>query len=107
MKPEDFLVVWTTCPDRASADLLARHLVDQRLAACVTVSPAAQSTYRWRDHVEHAEEFVLMIKTRQTAWPELEGAVQALHPYDVPELIAVPLGAGSEPYLQWVQESTE
>lgn len=107
MKPSQFMLVWSTCPDRPSADLLARHLVEQRLAACVTVLPAAASTYRWRGAVEHADEFVLMIKTRQALWVEVEAAVQALHPYEVPELIAVPLAAGSGPYLDWLEESTE
>lgn len=105
MAPDDFLLAWTTCPDRGTADLLARHLVERRLAACVTALPGAASTYRWRGAVEHANECVLLIKTRRAVWVELEAAVQALHPYEVPELVAVPLTAGSKPYLDWVKES--
>lgn len=107
MKPDEFMLVWSTCPDRGNAELLARHLVEQRLAACVTVLPQAASTYRWRAAVETADEFVLMIKTRRSRWVGLEAAVQALHPYEVPELVAVPLAEGSQPYLDWLEESTE
>jgi periplasmic divalent cation tolerance protein len=103
----DFLIVWCACPDDHSADTIARHLVEQRLAACVTRLGGARSVYRWRSGIERADELVLMIKTRRSRYAELEAAVQALHPYDVPELLATPVVAGAAPYLSWLEESTE
>lgn len=101
------VIIWCTCPDRHTADTIARHLVDQRLAACVNLLPGVTSVYRWRAKVEKGEEIMLMIKTRASAWGELEAAVQALHPYEVPELLMVPVAGGAETYLAWLAESTE
>lgn len=103
----EFLVVWCACPDRHSAWTIARHLVDQRLAACVTMVPGATSVYRWHGEIKQADEFVLMIKTRQSAYAQLEAAIEALHPYDVPEVLAVPIARGASNYLSWLEESTE
>ncbi|MEX0899678.1 MAG: divalent-cation tolerance protein CutA [Gammaproteobacteria bacterium] len=103
---DEFLIAWCACPNRAAADTLADALVERRLAACVTALPAAHSTYRWADKVEHADEIVLMIKTRADLWAPLEAAVLELHPYDVPELIATPIDGGAPAYLQWLHEST-
>ncbi len=103
----NYLVVWCTCPDQHTATTIARHLVDQRLAACVTQLPGATSVYRWRAEVEQEEEIVLMIKTKAAAYERLEAAVEALHPNEVPELIAVPLVGGATPYLNWLEESTD
>lgn len=103
----EYLVVWCSCPDRHTAWTIANHLVDQRLAACVTLLPGVTSVYRWRDKVEQADELVLMIKTQASAYPQLEAAVEALHPYDVPELLAMPIAGGAANYLSWLDESTE
>jgi periplasmic divalent cation tolerance protein len=107
MKPDEFLLVFSTAPSREAADGLARGLVERGLAACVTVLPGAASTYRWQGTVEQADELVLLIKAPRARWGELEAAVADLHPYDVPELIAVPLAAGAGPYLDWLKASTQ
>lgn len=106
MKPQ-FLLVYCTCPDRHSAETIARHLVEQRLAACVNLVPGVHSVYRWRGNVEESEELMLVIKARESALTEVEAAVAALHPYELPELLAVPVTGGAEPYLTWLEESTE
>lgn len=103
---EDFLIAWCACPSAEVADTLSRALVEQHAAACVTALSGARSTYRWQGEVEHADEVVLMIKARATAWPALERLVAELHPYDVPELIATRIDEGAPAYLQWLQDST-
>lgn len=105
--PAETIIVWCACPDEHAANAIARHLVDQRLAACVTQLPGARSVYRWKGQVETAEEIVLMIKTRASAWTELEAVVEALHPYELPELLVTPVEGGLDRYLSWVAESTE
>lgn len=102
-----FLMVFCTCPDRASATTIARHLVEQRLAACINLVPGVGSVYRWRGGVEEAEEVMLVIKTRESRLDEVEAAIEALHPYELPELLAIPVSGGTEPYLTWLEESTE
>lgn len=98
-------LVLTTCPDLPTAHLIAEGLIEQRLAACVNILPAMVSIYRWEDKVEQSQECQLFIKTVESKWTELESYIQTTHPYDVPELIAVDITAGTEKYLQWL--STE
>lgn len=100
------LVVFCTCPDAACADTLARSLVERRLAACVSALPGLRSTYRWEGAVESADEVQLLIKTTRARFEALREAVLALHPYELPELIAVEAAAGSVPYLDWIGAST-
>jgi len=98
------LVVLCTCPpDRAEE--IAAALVEQRLAACVNVTPPLSSIYRWQGKVERDEERLLVIKTSRHRWHELHEQLAAMHPYEVPEIIALPLAAGAESYLRWVEES--
>lgn len=99
------LVVLCTCPDDPSADRIARELVSGRLAACVSRG-AFRSTYRWRGALRDEPEVLLIIKTVRSRYPELEMRLKALHPYEVPEIIALPIAAGSEPYLAWIAEET-
>ncbi|MCL2875718.1 MAG: divalent-cation tolerance protein CutA [Betaproteobacteria bacterium] len=101
----EVLLVLTTLPDRASANTLAARLVEENLAACVNILAPCESVYRWRDVVETATEIPLLIKTAHTRYPALEAAVQALHPYEVPELIALPVTHGLAAYLDWVDAS--
>jgi periplasmic divalent cation tolerance protein len=101
------LLVLTNLPDLASAENLARALVDARAAACVNILPACRSVYRWRGRVERAEEIPLLVKTTRTAYPRVEEMVRAHHPYDVPELIAVPIEAGLPAYLDWLAMETQ
>jgi periplasmic divalent cation tolerance protein len=103
---EQALLLLTNLADVASARILARALVEQRLAACVNMLPAVQSVYRWNGAVEEAAEVTLLIKTTAARYPELEQAVRRLHPYDLPELIAIPVSAGLPPYLEWISQET-
>jgi periplasmic divalent cation tolerance protein len=100
--PDEYCLVLCTCPDRPSADCLAEALVRQRLAACVNLLPGIASVYRWEGQVERAEEQLLLIKTERRSYPALQEYIQRHHPYQVPEIIALPIVAGSSDYLQWV-----
>jgi periplasmic divalent cation tolerance protein len=101
------LLVLTNCPDEAAAQRIALTLVEQRLAACVNRLPAVHSTYRWQGAVEHAVEVPLLIKTTRERYPELEAAIRSLHPYSVPEIIALPIAGGFAPYLRWIDDETQ
>jgi periplasmic divalent cation tolerance protein len=101
------LVILTNCPDDATAERIARVLVEQRLAACVNRLAPVQSTYRWQGAVEQAIEVPLLIKSTRARYPELEAAIRSLHPYSVPEIIALPIAAGYAPYLRWVEGETQ
>ena len=103
---EQALLVMTNLGDVASAQMLARALVEQRLAACVNILPAVQSIYRWNGAVEQAAEVTLVIKTTIARYAELEQAIRALHPYELPEVIAVPVSAGLPAYLEWIAQET-
>lgn len=102
----DVLLVFSNLPDEPAAQQLARHLVESRLAACVSVLPPCTSTYRWRGTVEQATEVPVVIKTTVQRYPELEAALRTRHPYELPEIIAVPLARGLPAYLQWVAAET-
>jgi len=102
---EAYLVI-TNLPDRDSAAKLAQALVAQRLAACVNVLSPCRSIYRWRGKTEDAEEFPMLIKTTRERYAALETAIRAGHPYELPEIIAVPLAAGLPAYLDWVESET-
>lgn len=100
------ILVMTTMPDRASADALARALVEGRLAACVNVGASVDSMYHWQGQIETASEVPVLIKTRRDRYQELEAAIQARHPYELPEIVAVPISHGLSPYLQWITAET-
>jgi periplasmic divalent cation tolerance protein len=102
----DAIIVITTCPDRDHALELARSLVARRLAACVNVLAECTSVYRWQGEVENATEVPVLIKTRAALYPELEAAIGALHPYELPEIVAVPMVHGLPGYLEWVSAET-
>ena len=96
----------TNLPDRDAAVKLARELVERRLAACVNVLAECTSIYRWKGTVENAREVPLLIKSRSALYEELEAAINELHPYELPEIIAVPVVRGLAEYLAWVDEGT-
>lgn len=96
------LVCFCTCPDAASAERLAEALVGERLAACVNVLPGVRSVYRWQGSIERADEVVLLIKTTHDRLDALAARVRALHPYELPELVAVEAAGGLPDYLAWV-----
>ena len=101
------IVVLTSLPDRESALKLASLLLDQRLAACVNVLSECTSIYRWRGQVERASEVPLLIKTVSATYPKLEAAIRANHPYELPEIVSVPVVDGLAPYLDWVADETD
>ncbi|MBI3714640.1 MAG: divalent-cation tolerance protein CutA [Betaproteobacteria bacterium] len=100
------LLVITTVPDPGLAVKIAESLVHSRLAACVHALPAGLSTYRWQDKVETGAEITLLIKTTAEKYPELEAALRGLHPYQTPEILALPVSAGWPPYLAWIHDAT-
>lgn len=100
------LLTLCTCPDDASAERIAATLVEERLAACVNRVSGLLSIYRWQDAVEHADETLLLIKTTEARFDALAERLRALHPYELPEAIAVPIAKGLPEYLQWVRTCT-
>jgi len=102
----DYIQVVTTIARREEAEAIARALVEERLAACVQVLGPITSTYRWKGAVETSEEWQCWAKTRRDLYEKIEQAIGRLHSYEVPEIIAVPILAGSEGYLAWLEEET-
>lgn len=100
------ILVLTQMPDRASAEALARALVEERLAACVSIGAPASSLYHWRGQIETAEEVPVAIKTRAGRYPAVEAAIVARHPYELPEVLAVPVHDGLDRYLDWIGAET-
>ena len=100
------LIVLTSLPDRASAERLADLLVSRRLASCVNILAPCSSVYRWQHEIQHHEEHPLLIKTVEDRYAELEAAIRANHPYELPEIIAVSLQFGLPAYLRWVESET-
>jgi periplasmic divalent cation tolerance protein len=101
-----FIQVVTTLPDQAGAEQLAARLLEQRLAACVQISPCS-SWYHWQGAVEQSTEMVCTIKSRRDLFDELCRAIRAIHPYDVPEILATPVVAGGPSYLQWMDKELQ
>lgn len=99
-------LVLTTASSQEEARKLANALVERRLAACVNILSKIDSIYRWKDKVEEAQEFLLLIKTTNSSVQKLCEAIQELHSYEIPECIVLPIESGSENYLQWIDEST-
>lgn len=98
----DAIQVVTTTDSRQAADKLAAALVERRLAACAQVSGPISSTYRWQGKIETAQEWLCTIKTRLPSYAAVEAAIRALHSYDTPEILAVPILAGNQAYLDWL-----
>jgi len=101
---EDYIQVLTATASRDDAQRIATALVEQRLAACVQVIGPIASTYWWQGRVEQAEEWLCLIKSRRALYAELEQAIRARHPYETPEIMAVPVVAASQPYLHWLSQ---
>ncbi|MCX8018224.1 MAG: divalent-cation tolerance protein CutA [Rhodocyclaceae bacterium] len=102
----DALLVLTNLPDETSARDLAARLIELRLAACVNLLAPCRSVYRWQGKLEEASEVPLFIKTTAARYAELEAAIRAQHPYELPEIIAVPIANGLPAYLDWVAAET-
>ena len=103
---DEFIIILTNLPDRATALKLARELVERRLAACVNVLAECASVYRWKGKVELAAEVPMLIKARAARYDEVEAAIRGLHPYELPEIVAVPILRGLDEYLEWVAGET-
>jgi len=103
---DEIVIVLTNLPDRAAAVQLAQELVARRLAACVNVLAECTSVYRWKGGIENAAEVPVLIKTRAERYAEVEATIRSLHPYELPEIIAVPVRHGFDEYLQWVADET-
>jgi periplasmic divalent cation tolerance protein len=101
------LLVLTNLPDRAAAERLADLLIEKRVAACVNVLAPCRSVYRWKGAVQHDEEHPMLIKTTSERYPEMEKVLRAGHPYELPEIIAVPIERGLPAYLEWVAAETK
>lgn len=101
----DAIVVLITAPNREEAIRLADMLVGAHLAACVQLLPEMESVYRWEGQIERQPEILLLVKTTRARFDELEREVRALHSYDTPEIVALPIVAGAEPYLRWLREN--
>jgi periplasmic divalent cation tolerance protein len=102
----NYLLVMTTVPDPEVGQIIAEKVIEERLAACVTQSSAGQSLYWWQEKITQDQECILFIKTTTEAYPRLEKTILQIHPYDVPEIIALPIAAGSKEYLKWIDRET-
>ncbi len=102
----DAIEVITTAPKKADAQRIAEALVERRLAACGQVLGPVASTYRWKGQVERAEEWLCVAKTRRELYAAVEAAIREMHPYEVPEILALPVIDGGADYLRWITEET-
>ncbi len=100
------VVVFITAPNGEEASLIAKALVESKLAACVNIVPAIRSIYLWKGKIEDDTEVLMIVKTREELFESLSSRVKELHSYDVPEVIAIPISKGSEDYLAWLRDST-
>ena len=103
---DEFRLVLCTCPDQATAQAIAERVVDEGLAACVNILPGVTSVYQWQGQRETAQEHLLLIKTSAPAYEKLEQRINGLHPYELPEVIAVPIQTGLAAYLGWIEQQT-
>lgn len=107
MNEHEVLLVMTNLPDRVTAERIAETLVTEGVAACVNVLAECTSIYHWEGKLNRTSEVPLLIKTTKAAYPRLQDALRKLHPYEVPELIALPVSAGLPEYLNWVIQETQ
>lgn len=98
-----YQIIFCTCPDQATSEALAKRLVMQKLAACVNILPGLTSIYRWQNQIESAQEHLLIIKSTQAQYAAIEQTLKHYHPYDVPEIIALPISQGLPAYLDWIE----
>jgi periplasmic divalent cation tolerance protein len=97
-----YQITLCTCPDKDTAEKIARLLVNDKLAACVNILPGMTSVYRWHEQVECAQEHLLLIKANKNSYQAIETAIKKHHPYELPEIIAVPVENGLPEYLHWI-----
>jgi periplasmic divalent cation tolerance protein len=104
--PDATILVLTHVPDRACAETLAKSLLEARLAACVNIGAPVESMYHWRGRIETGNEIPVAIKSRPALYADVEAAIRQAHPYELPEIIAVPIVDGHRPYLDWIVAET-
>ncbi len=100
------VTVLISCPDRKTADSISKLLLSDRLAACTSAIPGVRSRYWWKGRLESADEVLLLAKTTAERFPAVEKAVKKAHPYELPEIIALPIARGSRDYLEWIRKET-
>ncbi len=95
-------IIFCTCPDRETAEKIARHLVQSNHAACINILPTVTSVFQWKNAIEMEQELLLLIKTRADHFAAVEEQIKSLHPYELPEIIAVSIDRGLPDYLKWI-----
>ena len=100
--PTQYQIILCTCPDKDTAEKIASLLVTGKLAACVNILPGISSVYLWHEQIESAQEHLLLIKANKTGYQAIEEAIKKHHPYELPEIIAVPIENGLPEYLHWI-----
>lgn len=103
---EEIIIVFTHVPDMACAENMAQALVNEQLAACVNISSPVKSVYRWQGQIETAQEIALTIKTQRHGYAQVAERIRALHPYELPEIVAIHVNEGLPEYLRWVAAET-
>ena len=106
MPIDNYIMVFNTCNSEEIASSIAETLVNNKLAACVNILKGVESVYQWQGKIEHDQEILLIIKTHQSLFSQLEQTIQELHDYELPEIIAVPIEAGEKNYLNWIKSAT-
>ena len=101
----EVVLVYVTCPSEETAHEIGRAMVEKQHAACANIIPGMKSIYRWQGQIESANETILILKTVKHNWSALFDAVKAMHPYDVPCIVALPVEGGHKPYLEWIGQS--
>jgi periplasmic divalent cation tolerance protein len=101
---QTYIQITTTTETKEQAEKIARHLVESKLAACVQITGPITSIYRWKGKMENSQEWLCLIKTREDFFDKVEAAIKKLHPYETPEIVAVPIVKGSREYLNWIDD---
>lgn len=104
---KDHCIVLCSCPDQASAETIADALVKSKLAACVNIVPGVTSLYQWQGNLEKSQELLLLIKSKPKVFKAIETAILKHHPYELPEIISIPILNGLSNYLSWIDDNTE
>lgn len=103
----NYIVVFCTVPDENVAEKIAHEVVKRKLAACCNIVPGLRSIYVWKDEIQDDKEMLLLIKTKENVFPELQNAITEIHPYSIPEIISLSIEKGSKNYLNWVEQNVK
>jgi len=105
MEDSEFAVIFCTCPNQEAGEKIAQFLLEEKRVACVNLLTGLKSFYWWKGKIEKEPEVLLLIKTRLDLFPQIQTAIENLHPYETPEIIALPIKKGNKSYLQWIRDS--